>query len=150
MATHLITLSTKKLDRDTAIVLSLIFGVIYAGLGNTYLGAVDRSADTLALAVVLLWAFCGWLAFLILVRVRWKTVGVLSFPSHVIVTLAIGVTCSVITWPPSIALMYSSRFGSVLAFLVICGVCAAIVALLTYAAYMLALRSVEKDKRRNP
>lgn len=148
MGTGLITPSTKKLEGDNAIVLSLIFGVVYVGLGNTYLGLVDPSADPLALAMVLFVTFCGWLGFLIPLRARWKAFGVLSFPSHVIVTLGLGVVSSAITWPLSIAVMYSSRFGSVLAFVLVCAFFGGFVTVLTYAAYTLALRSMNKRRIR--
>ncbi len=143
MDTTLITLSKNTLSRGNSISLSLIFGIVYAGLGSAYLGFFDPNADSLALGFIILMAFSGWLAFLILLASSWKRVGILSLPSHILITLAIGVVSSIVTWPLFVAYMTKQPV-----FLVI-GLCILPV-LLTYLAYWLALRSTKTESPISP
>lgn len=133
----IITLSKKTLSVGHAIMLSLIFGIIYAGLGNAYLGFVDPSADPLALLFVIAMAFFGWLAFLVLVVSFWKRVGILSLPSHILITMGTAIVSSVMTWPPFVPVMYSDSLW-------IFGICIVPV-LVTYVSYRLAMRSVKSN-----
>ena len=140
MASKIITASQKALTSDNAILLSLIFGVAFAGLGVAYLGFADPHADPLALLLIIVLAFLSWLGFLIVLRSSWKSVAMISFPSHTIVTLVVAVVSAIVIWPLSIAIIYKAQdFSTVVVVAIMNPLAAAIIA---FVAYRLSIRSL--------
>ena len=139
-ASKIITASPKPLTSDNAILLSLIFGVIFAGLGVAYLGFADPHADPLALLLIIFLAFSSWLGFLIVLRLLWKSVAVLSFASHTIVTFVVAIISAIVIWPLSIATIYSAEDFSTVVLVAILNPFA--VAIIAFVTYRVSIRSL--------